>query len=118
MQRNIEIFSTAIIAICVMFGGRAILATLTQFSGIASFVLFCIACFQAVRLLRTLKQRDEVARLAASRDIAAFLAALFAIVAVLVRASWSIGTTIATVEFVLILEIMRIITAAKYQEQP
>jgi amino acid transporter len=117
MRRNIEILSTVCIGLCVMFGGRAILATLTQFAGIASFLLFLIACVQGWRLVQTLKKKDEVARLAASRDITALAAALFAIIAVLVKASWSIGATIASVEFVIVLEVMRIVTAARLQSE-
>jgi hypothetical protein len=115
MQRNIEIASTVCIGLCVMFGGRAILATLSQFAGIASFMLFLIACVQGFRLTRSLKKKDEVARLAASRDITALIAALFSIIAVLARPSWSIGATIAAVEFVIVLEVLRIVTASKYQ---
>ena len=110
---RVEVISTCIIAVCIMFGGRAILATLAHFSGVASMLLFVIAFVQGAALVRSLRTKNEVARLAASRDITALLAILFAIVAVLSRASWSIGTTIIAVEFTLVLEIMRMLTASE-----
>jgi len=91
-------------------GGRAILMTLTHFAEIACLMLFAIACVQGLRLVRSLREREADSRLAASRDMTAMLAALFAVVAVAAHPSWSIGATIAAVEFALVLELMRLVT--------
>jgi hypothetical protein len=113
MRRNIELFATLSIAISLMFGGRAILMTLTRYADVASLMLFAIACVAGLRLVRAIRERDDASRLAASRDMTAMLAALFAVVAVAAHPSWSIGATIAAAEFALVLEIMRLITTVE-----
>ncbi len=109
---RIEFIATVVIGLSVIVGGRALLAELAQpqLAGIASLVLFALSVAQGLVLVRSLGQAGELARLVASRDITGFIAVLFAIVAVLTRASWSIGATITAVEFVLVLECMRLYT--------
>lgn len=104
-----ELVSTVVIALCVIVGGRAVLATCALFAGPASMLLFVLALVQGAALVRSVRRKTPVARIEASRNITALVAELFAIVAVLTQASWSVGATIAAVEFALILEVMRLL---------
>jgi hypothetical protein len=95
----------AVIMLAFLVGGRAWVYDIAQFHGVAVSMLVIVAIVVIYAFRRNFLAGGPTARLAATRD-AAFLAAIgTAIAFVIVPARWSLGATVAGVEFGLIVEL-------------
>ncbi len=105
-SRVLEGAFIGVIMVAVLFGGRSWLVDVSQFHGIAIAVLGAIALVVVYAFRSNYLRGGPTARLHATRD-AAFLAAVASAIAfVAAPARWSLGATVAAVEFALVVELM------------
>jgi hypothetical protein len=112
-QRTLEAFLLAAIMLAVALGGKVWLTEAATFHGTTVAVLVAIGVLIVAAFRRTFPAGGTRARVYATRD-AAFLAAIAGAIAfVLSPARWSLGSTLAAVEFGLAVEVLvRFIPAA------
>ena len=104
--RVFESLMIALLAVAVLVGGRAWVSDIAQFHGIAISMLVVVAIVVIYAFRRNYLAGGPMVRLAAARD-AAFLAAIAAAIAFIASpARWALGTTVAAVEFGLILALL------------
>lgn len=104
--RLLEAAVIGLIMFAFLIGGRAWVYDVAQFHGIAVAALGLIGLAVIYAFRRNYLAGGPLARLHAARD-GAFLAAIAAAIAfVLSPARWSLGATIAAVEFGLVVELL------------
>lgn len=106
MSARIETISVVLIAVAVLVGGRQLLGSLVQHQVAAAIVLVVLLVAQFLALRRNYAAGGPAVRIRATRDVAFLVAVLLALILVASPQRWSIGATIAAVEFGLILDIL------------
>jgi hypothetical protein len=99
--------------VAFLIGGRAWISNIAQFHGIAISMLVIVGVVVIYAFRRNFLAGGPMARLTAARDTA-FLAAIAAAIAFVASpARWSIGATVAAVEFGLLVELLTRIRPAR-----
>jgi len=106
LGRAVEVASIVVIGCCILVFGWALLQNVARLRVPSSLVLLVLAVLQLVALRRNFAAGGPLARVRATRDLAFFGAACFALVEVLAAQRWAIGACISLVEFALILELL------------
>jgi hypothetical protein len=104
--RRIEIASIVVIALAILIGGRSLLVSMSAFPQAGVAILTILGIAQLLALRRDRLTAGPQGRLHATRDIAFLAAVVGAIAFVASPARWSIGASIAAVEFGLALELL------------
>jgi hypothetical protein len=104
--RSIEAIFVGIIALAVLIGGRGLLVEIAQFRLAAAIALVLIALAVLRNLGRNLAPRTPLGRFRSTRDVAFVAAIIAALAFVLSPARWSLGASIAALEFALVLELL------------
>ena len=104
--RLVEIASIVVIALAILIGGRSLLVSMSAFPQAGVAILTILGISQLLALRRDRLAPGSQGRLNATRDIAFLAAVIGAIAFVASPARWSIGASIAAVEFGLALELL------------
>jgi hypothetical protein len=104
--RIVELGASAAIALALLAGGRQLLLQLADFPLAACLLLVGIAASQVAGLRRRMRADTPDARLLVTRDLTFLGAGLLAIVVVLFRARWALGSSLVCAEFALVLDIV------------
>ncbi len=108
-NRTTEIAAIVAIGIAIMLGGASLLAALSRERTFAACALALLAVMQVGALLRNRRAHPGAPNLRTTRDLLFVISACFALSFVLAPARWSIGSTIAAIEFALALELLSLL---------
>lgn len=106
MAARIETISVVLIAAVVLTGGQYLLGALVTHHVAATFVLMPMVPMQWLALRRNYAQGGPSVRIRAARDVAFLVSMIFALTLVSWPHRWSIGATIATLEFAFVLDLL------------
>lgn len=104
--RFIEMLAIIVTAVAILLGGPALLIALEHQRPAAAGALLLLAAMQLGALVRNRRSRGATAGLRSTRDLLFVIAASFAFVFVVAPARWALGSTIASIEFALVLELL------------
>ncbi|GAC1303211.1 MAG: hypothetical protein NVSMB21_02060 [Vulcanimicrobiaceae bacterium] len=96
----------AIMALAILLGGQFLLLAIAKFHGLAISVLGALAIFVLYAFRRNFLAGGPNARINAARDGASLAAIVAAISFVIVRARWSLGATIVSIEVAIVIELL------------
>jgi hypothetical protein len=112
-SRRLESLIIVFLMIAFLLGGRAWIFDIAQFHGISISMLVILGVVVVYAFRRNFLAGGPGVRLNATRD-AAFLAAIAAAIAfVAAPARWSLGATVAAVEFGLVVELLSRVLPAR-----
>jgi len=114
--RAIEVAAIVVTGAAIMLGGQSFLVALERQRSVAGGALLLLAAMQLGALLRNRRSRGATAGLRSTRDLLFVIAAGFAFVFVVAPARWAVGSTIASVEFALVLELLATLRPASLAE--
>jgi hypothetical protein len=103
---RIETISVVLTAVAVLTGGQFLLGALVTHHVAATLVLMPMVPMQVLALRRNHAQGGPSARIRAARDVAFLVSMIFALTLVSWPHSWSIGATIASLEFAFVLDLL------------
>lgn len=112
MSRIVETSSVILIAVAIVFGGRSLLFGIEQHHGFSLVILAILFVLQTVMLRRNRARGGPLAQLRSTRDVAFLATIILAFLVVLSPQRWSVGATIAALEFALVLDILGRLTPA------
>jgi hypothetical protein len=106
VSARIETISVVLIALAVLTGGRYLLGALVLHHVAATLVLVVLLIVQFLALRRNYAQDGSSVHIRATRDVAFLVTILLALALVASPQRWSIGATIAALEFGLVLDLL------------
>jgi hypothetical protein len=109
--RRAEILWVTVMAAAVALGGRLMLANLAHSRAVSAIAIAVILAASVVAMRR--HRANGAPPIALTRDVTFIAAALLALAFVLHPARWSMGATIAAIEFGLILEMGALLTPVR-----
>jgi hypothetical protein len=106
VSRTVETLSVILIAVAILFGGRFLLFGIAQHHGFSLVILAVLFVLQSAMLRRNRARGGPLAQLRATRDVAFLATTILTFLVVLSPQRWSIGATIAALEFALVLDLL------------
>jgi hypothetical protein len=106
VSRTVETLSVILIAVAILFGGRFLLFGIAQHHGFSLVILAVLFVLQSATVRRNRARGGPLVQLRATRDVAFLATIILTFLVVLSPQRWSIGATIAALEFALVIDIL------------